>query len=199
MPEEVVNEPVVEPKIDPAPPATDPAPAPAKDSGGDPAPKEAEVIDLKLPENSLLGKDRVDEIAAFAKAQGLSSKAAQALLEREHTAASTAKTAGETAFKTEAATWLKALENDKEIGGANFKRNAELAKRVLQKHGSKEFGEQLASTGFGNYPELVRFVVRVGKAFGEDQFFAATTAVPEKKKSAAERLYPNHNKKKEES
>ena len=146
-------------------------------------------LDLKLPDGSLLDAKRVDEIASFAKEHGLSQKTAQALLERESDAKASFVESAMTEFTERSGQWLKECESDKEIGGAEFKRNAELAKRVIEKFGSQTLKDEL-NKGFGNYPELVRTFVRIGKEFGEDRL-VHVGAQPGRKKTLEEKFYPN--------
>lgn len=150
----------------------------AKDESG----KEGESeVKLKLPENSTLDPDHVDKVEAFAKAQGLSSEQAQALLERESEShASFVAEAEQTMEKTKAA-WLEEVKADPVIGGENLNRSAELAKRVVKRFGSEQFIADLNKTGFGNHPGLVHFCFNVGNAMSEDQIVMGGAKTPTKK------------------
>ena len=71
--------------------------------------------------------------------------------------------------------WGKDAKADEEIGGTNgadFSANAEHAKKALAAFGTPELTRQIMSRtegmGLGNHPEMVRFMVKVGKAIGED-------------------------------
>jgi hypothetical protein len=53
--------------------------------------------------------------------------------------------------------------------------------------------ELLENTGYGSNPEMLRFLVKVGKAIGEDRLVKAPgTAEAKKEKSASQSLYPGH-------
>jgi len=122
----------------------------------------------KLPEGSLLSAEAIERSAAFAKEHGLSNKAAQAALDRESESLSSYAESQKELWTKETVAWLETAKTDKETGGDEFGKNAELAKRVITRYGTKEFASGLSDTGFGNHPELFRFVLRVGKAMGED-------------------------------
>jgi hypothetical protein len=155
--------------------------------------KPTEII-LKLPEGSKLNAKHVDEIAAFAKERGLSQEAAQAVLERESKLASDAEKAQAEHMTTITNEWYESAKADKEIGGEAFPKHAELAKRVVEKFGSKEFKDELSRTGLGNHPELVRVFVRIGKAMSDDQFVQPGSAQSSEKKDLATKFYGSDKK-----
>lgn len=147
-----------------------------------------EKYDLKLPEGSLLDAKAIETISSYAKEKGLSNDEAQALINRDSSLVAEYKQSQESAFKQVAETWVSQVQEDKEIGGASFKENAELAKRVIKKFATDDFSKVLDNTGLGNHPELVRVFVRIGKQMGEDKFVNATHVGAEKK-SIADRVY----------
>lgn len=138
--------------------------------------KVPEKYDLKKPEKSLLSDEQVERIAAFAKEQGLTNDKAQSLLNRESQVIEETRESVRVENESKVAelqqTWITTAKDDKEIGGANFAQNAELARRVLARYGTPEFNAILSDPkqgGFGNHPELVRVLTRIGKAMSEDQ------------------------------
>ena len=131
--------------------------------------KAAEKFELKLPKGSLLDASAIEKTVAFAKEQGLSPKHAQALLDRESNLLSAHADGQQKAFKELSSAWMEQSKTDKEFGGEEFPKNAELAKRVVSRFGSDELKKGLDATGFGNHPDLVRMLVRIGKAMSEDQ------------------------------
>ncbi len=131
-------------------------------------PKLPDKYDLTIPKDSLLDPSIVDEISAYAKEKGLSNEAAQGLLERESKAVSSFRESQDSEVKEIRDSWLGEAENDKEIGGDDFKKNAELAKRVIDRFSTVEFKKTLNETGFGNHPEVIRIFTRIGKLMGED-------------------------------
>lgn len=129
-----------------------------------------EKYDLKLPEGSLLDAKAIEEISSFAKEKGLSNEQAQAILERENGAVSNFASKQQQDLKEKPTAWLSEAQSDKEIGGEAFAKNAEVAKRVVDKFGSEAFKKTLNDTGLGNHPELVRVFYRIGKMMSDDQF-----------------------------
>lgn len=145
-------------------------------------------IKLKLPEGSLLDAKAVEDVSAFAKANGLAPEKAQALLERESKLVATKAEEQTSQWNKITSGWIDVAKADKEIGGESFGKNVELAKRVIEKFATAEFKKELVDSGYGNYPELIRFVHRIGKAMSADTWVQAG-AVPPPQKSAAEVFY----------
>ena len=175
-----------------APPETPAAPVvPAVKTKPVEKPKQEADWKLKLPEGSLLDASALEKTAAFAKAQGLSEKQAQALLEREHADATASQTAQEKALEERRGAWIAEAQADKEVGGVNFAKNAELAKRVVQRFGDDVLKEALNVSGLGNHVALVRMLSKIGAAMEDDKFIKPGSAngTP-KPKSAADILFP---------
>jgi hypothetical protein len=84
--------------------------------------------------------------------------------------------------------WQAAASADKEYGGDKLAENLGYATKAVDTFASPELKTMLRETGLGNHPELVRFMVRAGKAISEDKIVtggAPATA----NRSAAEVLY----------
>lgn len=148
-----------------------------------------EKYDLKLPEGSQLDKTAIDRISTYAKEKGLSQDAAQELLNRENGAVEAHVAAQSKRLEEKRDEWAKAWEADKEIGGAAFKENVELAKRVVERFGDTELRTALDQSGLGNHPALARLLVKIGKSMGDDKLVVGKTASGEK--SLASMLYPD--------
>jgi len=152
---------------------------------------------LTKPEKSVLSDESVAKIAAFAKEHGLSQKQAEAQLQRENQVLSEARQTFEAESQAKMAevqdSWVATAKNDKEYGGAEFAKNTELAKRVLAKYGTPEFNAILDDPKqgrFGNHPELMRVLYRIGKAMSEDQLIMPGAHGQKKQPvSAAEKLF----------
>lgn len=147
-----------------------------------------EKYDLKLPEKSPLAKDHIDKIASYAKEHGLSNDEAQRLVERESTAVTEYISTQEKELAGKKDTWFKEVESDKELGGANFKENVEIAHRAMTQFASEKFKDTLDNTGLGNHPEVVRTFFRIGKLMSDDKFERGG-GVPPTRKSTADVLY----------
>jgi len=135
--------------------------------------KEEVKLELKLPEESHLTQAEVDEIASFAKEQGLSQEAAQKLLDREHSAIGKYKDTQLQQFEQLGQEWRKAVESDPAIGGDNLKATAENAKRALDKFAPESLKKFLNESPYGNHPDLVRLFANIGKAMQDDKMVLA--------------------------
>lgn len=157
--------------------ATAPAAAVETKTGEQPAavkPAETKVeqpaaIELKLPKDSLLSADHVKELADFAKANGIKPEIAQQMLETQSKAVAAHQAKLQAQHIAQVETWDKELTADKDIGGEKIQANMDLGRRALEKFGSKELIEALRSTGYNSFPPLVKFMVQIGKAMGEDR------------------------------
>ena len=173
-----------EPKTSESKPAATPEAAKPSDQ-----PKPSEIkYDLALPKDSLLPANRVDEIVQIAKERGLSNEDAKALLEREDSATRRHHEALVNSHQNLVKQWAEQTQNDKEIGGAHYKESVTLARSVLKDFGSPELVEALDKTGWGNNPELVRLLTRIGKAYAPDTM-VQPGQMPAPKKNAADVLY----------
>ena len=144
---------------------------------------EAEVkpLELKLPENALLGAEHLKDLEAFAKEKNLNQDQAQAILEREAKAVGDYVKAQEAAVEVLRTEWFEQCKVDKELGGEQFAAAAESAKRVVDRYATPEFKAILKETGYGNHPELLRVFSRIGKAMGEDKMVLSKAQIGNQK------------------
>lgn len=144
-----------------------------------------EKYELKLPDQSPVDPKRLDAIAAEAKAEKMTQVQAQALVDREHKM----MTELITSHKDRIDGWAKDSIADKEIGGPEINRNIELAKRLVDTFGSPLLQKKLEDSGMGQYPELLRLFVRMGKAYGEDRLVTGAKGAPVVPKTPGDLLY----------
>jgi hypothetical protein len=177
--------------------ATGPGPTGAAQTGpaGATGPAGEIKFELKLPEGSLLDASAIERTVAFAKEQGLSPKAAQAMLDRESNLLSSNAERQRTEWDKATNGWMDASKSDKEFGGEAFPKNAELAKRVITRFGTPELMKGLTETGFGNHPELVRLMVRIGKEMDDDQLVMPGSQAAAAPKDIADVFYGSTEKK----
>lgn len=64
--------------------------------------------------------------------------------------------------------WREKSKNDGEIGGDKFDENVKVAQSAISKYGTPELKQLLEEHGVGNHPEVIRFMVRVGRTLNED-------------------------------
>lgn len=157
-----------------------------------PAEKKApEKYELTLPKDSLLPKERLDKISAYAKEKGLSNEEAQEVVNRESDAVTEDRQLQKTAFVTMNNGWLEELKSDKVIGGDKLAENDEKAARVLDTFATPEFKKELMDSGMGRHPGLFRMLVKIAGTMSEDQFIAPGPQSEEKKQSIIDKFYPS--------
>lgn len=152
------------------------------------APKAVESYDLKLPEGSKLKPERVEDIKTYAKAKGLSSEAAQELLQREASLVDGYYSELLTEHQKITESWKQEVVKDSEIGGEKMNENIQLAQRALERWATPKLIQELESTGYGNHPEVIRLLTRIGKAMSNDKMVSANSQTGGVK-SYEERLY----------
>ena len=97
--------------------------------------------------------------------------------------------------------WANDSQADKEFGGENLAENLNVAKQALDAFGSDSLKSLLQETGFGNHPEIIRFMYKAGKAISEDSYVGNSEgamsqgADPKDFNSIANALYSNQQNK----
>ena len=167
--------------VDPAAPPSildDTQPAPA-DPAAPAAPAVPEKYEFTPPE--IDGKPAevdaaaLDALMPVAKEAGLTQAQFQAVAEHgakiigEKLAASQAagEAAGVEAFKTMVAEWGSQTKADAEMGGDKFPATLANVRKAIDAMGTPDLQKALMLTGAGNYPEVIRFMARVGAAVGD--------------------------------
>jgi hypothetical protein len=94
--------------------------------------------------------------------------------------------------------WLESAKADTEIGGTKWDESMQSAARALDRLGfpkGSPLRVSLDESGYGNNPELIRLMARVGKAIGEDSDFVRSDAnASVKPKDDRELFYPGSGK-----
>lgn len=145
--------------------------------------------DLKMPKETLLNEGVVDEIVSMAKEQGLSNDQAQKFLDMQSDFLSEHNSLMEQKHNEEVSSWGEQIKTDKELGGENLGKNAELAKRVVSELVGDDFLHELDESGYGNHPKLFKLLVSVGKQMYADDL-VLPGAQPNQPKSMADVFYP---------
>jgi hypothetical protein len=178
------------PKIEakPEPEAKPETKAPPKpEAAAEPA--KPEVFELEAPKDGLLTKEYVTQFQKDAIAAGLSKDEAKDLLDTQYRAVKEFDDRTKTSVETAKKQWREQSISDPEIGGDKLNRTLELSKRVVEKFGTPAFNKLLNETGFGNYPEVLKFLSKVGSAFSEDQLRAGNASSGGVQKSREEILF----------
>lgn len=148
---------------------------------------------LKLPEGMPADQPAFAAFKDQALELGVEPEKAQKLID---TVAPQMKEALEAPYNQWAETvveWVRQCKEDKEFGGADFEKNLAFASQFIDKIGGSEAAavrKALNFTGAGNNPDMVRFLVRAGKAMQEATPIVAKPAAPEPA-SVARRAYPS--------
>lgn len=171
--------PPIAPQSTPSTPNTPPATPPAAPAAGTPPPEapanvpgqSAEVVyALTLPENSVLDPAAVERVTALAKEAKLAPETAQKVMDLAHAEASSFLEQQKADYSEKITGWENAVNADPELGGANRLRTDKRAKEVFDRFADQELVAALKSTGFGNYPPLVRLINKIGAAMESDSF-----------------------------
>ena len=153
-----------------------------------------EYADFTIPEGVEMDAELTTDLKAMAKELGLSQEQAQRVADLGIKQAQ-GLAAKQTQVLTEAGErWATEARADKEFGGEKFEENLGLAKKAVDAFGTPELKNLLNETKLGNHPEILRFMVRAGKAISQDRFEGGRAAPSGEKRSAEDRLYGNKSK-----
>lgn len=136
-----------------------------------------ETYELKAPEGRTLDAEGMKLFTDTFKKLGLTNDGAQVLIDPAFDFVDRVTEQTQNAMMAQVAetraNWAKESEADAEIGGANFEKSKALCGRMFDKFGWKDggaFRTFLNDTGMGNHPEMIRAMVKVAQATGEDSF-----------------------------
>lgn len=163
-----------------------------KSKAKDGAPEKYE--DFKMPEGVEVDKAALEKFTPLAKELNLSQDNAQKLVDFYAKAQQEMRQQHMTAWNDTIVGWQKAVNGDKEYGGAQLKENLAHAARFRDQFGTPELTKALNELKIGDHPEMVRLFVRAGKAMADDSFRAGRTPGNGGEQSRAEILYPNSPK-----
>jgi hypothetical protein len=140
------------------------------------------------PEGGALDPAVMDQFAEAARELNLPQDKAQQLIDKMAPAIASRQAEQIQTLRTE---WATQATADKEFGGDKLAENLAVAKVAMDKFATPELGKLLEETGLGNHPEVIRFMVRAGKAMAEDGVVTGGVPAATSKQSPAERLYPS--------
>jgi len=146
--------------------------------------------DFALPDGIELDSAALESAIPLFKELNLTQEQAQKLVDwqSKHVQASSEKQID--TFNQLKSDWRDQSENDSEFGGDQFDENIKLASAAVDKYGSPGLKKLFDDYGVGNHPEVVRFMVKVGKTLKED-VPGATGAATSTAKDRVSILYPN--------
>lgn len=151
-----------------------------------------EDFSLTADQDSLIGQDRVDEIARFAKEQGLSKEIAEQLVQREENLVDAFNQNLETQREKTVEGWAKQCEEHPVYGGDKYEQSKAYARSAIQKFVPERIQRQMIETGLGNNPDYFEVFARIGEAMKDDSIEQGAQPA-NAKRSLAQRLYPSAN------
>jgi hypothetical protein len=137
------------------------------------------------PEGTALDAAVMTEFETAARELNLPQDAAQKLIDKMAPVMAKQQTAQLEQLRTD---WAAASTSDKEFGGDKLTENLGFARKAMDTFGTLELKTMMNETGLGNHPDVVRFMVRAGKAISEDKIVTGG-APASANRSAAEVLY----------
>lgn len=146
--------------------------------------------DFSLPEGMELDGEFLTEASAMFKADGLTQEQAQKYVDFYSGKIQAGAQAQSETYSQLMDDWRTQAQSDKEFGGDNFKESIGIAQAAIEAFGTPELTEFLEAHGAGNHPEMIRFMVKVGRLTKEDVPGSTTGSGTGGKKDHAEQLYP---------
>lgn len=146
--------------------------------------------DFSLPEGMELDGEFLTEASEMFKEDGLNQEQAQKYVDFYTDKIQAGAQVHAETYSQIMDEWRTQAQNDKEFGGDNFKENIGIAQAAIEKFGTPELTEFLEAHGAGNHPEMIRFMVKVGRLTKEDVPGVSTGHNSGGKKDHAEQLYP---------
>jgi hypothetical protein len=150
---------------------------------------------FKLPDGVVIDAQDSEALQAYAKENNLSQDAAQKIADLGAKQAEKFVTKLQEAQEARNTEWANAAKADKEFGGDKLVENLAVAKTFLDSFGSPELNTFLVSSGLGNHPEVIRLMVKAGKAISEDTAVQGGNPATAPTKDIATALYGNSSPK----
>lgn len=146
--------------------------------------------DFVMPEGVELDSDLLGAATPILKELNATQEQAQKLADAVAAQVQASSESQVDAFNQLMNDWQEQSKNDKEFGGDKFEENVGIARSAIDKFGTPEFKQLLEEHGVGNHPEVIRFMVKVGKLTAED-VPGGTTTPTSKAQDRVSLLYPN--------
>ncbi|MCK4710391.1 MAG: hypothetical protein KAU21_17380, partial [Gammaproteobacteria bacterium] len=163
----------------------------AADAGsGDDAGSPDTYADFVMPEGIQLTEPLITEATALFKEDNLTQEKAQKYIDLAAKQVQAGSEAQINAFNQLTSDWRDQSKSDSEFGGDKFDESVKVAQAAVNKYGTPGLKTLLEEHGVGNHPEVVRFMVRVGKTLKED-VPGSPGAATSQAQSRVDLLYPN--------
>lgn len=148
-----------------------------------------QYADFTFPEGVEIDAEALGEFKDVAKELNLDQASAQKVAEIGAKLAEKWATAAQTQHQAILDGWITEVKADKEIGGDALPQNLAVAKRALDTYGNQGLKDLLNTSGFGNNPDVIKFMRNVGLTLKEDT--VVTGREKAASKTAGDLLYDN--------
>lgn len=149
--------------------------------------------EFTAPEGTQLDEEAVGEFSGLAKEFKLSQEEAQKVTDIGAKLAQKWEAKQAETIQQAAAEWAASATADKEYGGEKLTESLATAKKALDAFGTPELRSLLNDSRLGNHPEVIRFMVRAGKAISEDRMVTGGAGPATASTNVAKSLYPNQS------
>jgi hypothetical protein len=149
-----------------------------------------EAYELKAPEGRDFDDGVLGVFSEVARELNLSNDAAQQVIDKIAPALAEKFERNVQAARSQ---WEADTKSDAEVGGDKLNENLGTAKKALAAFGTPALAELLDTSGLCNHPEVVRLLVRAGRAISEDTMVSGSgTSAPKDPRSmyAASNMNP---------
>lgn len=152
-----------------------------------------EKYEFKQPDGVSMDTEALGEFEGLAKELKLSQEEAQKVTDIGAKLAQKWGAKQADAIQQAAAEWAATATADKEYGGEKLTESLTVAKKALDAFGTPELRTLLNDSRLGNHPEVIRFMVRAGKAISEDRMVTGGAGPSKAGTDTAKALYPNQS------
>lgn len=146
--------------------------------------------DFVMPEGVPVDSVALEQATPLFKEMGLTQEQAQKLVDVYAKQVQASSQSQVDAFNQLMNDWQEQARNDKEFGGDKFEENIKVAQAAVAKFGTPGLKQLLEEHGVGNHPEVIRFMVKVGRLTAED-VPGSTQATGARPQDRVNLLYPN--------
>lgn len=164
----------------------------------EPAKVVPEKYELALPEHTLLPKEHVDSVSAFAKEHGFTQEQAQKVMERDNQIVADfikSDQPGGDLYHRRVLAWEEQALADKELGGTaeSLKQIGEEGIKVLNQFFPQEVQQFLHESGFGSHPAVLKGLKRMAAAMKDDRAVSGNAnSAGDPENARLRRQYPSH-------
>lgn len=148
-----------------------------------------QYADFTFPEGVEIDAEALGAFKNVAKELNLDQAGAQKVAEIGAKLAEKWATAAQTQHQATLDGWINEVKADKELGGDALPQNLAVAKRALDTYGNQGLKDLLNTSGFGNNPDVIKFMRNVGLTLKEDTVVTGRERAAGK--TAGDLLYDN--------